>query len=295
MRDLASIVDQMIATNAYHWRLAVKDNYTETPVAATTNEQDISPDRSMELLNKTVGYYREPETVYTIEILKVHNATGNARTGKINFVKNLDAYEQSRRTAGTLAPLSGPGNLSGVGGEAPLSGALLTQFGEIQQQARTLYEERLNAEKALSDMRAKLAQDQAELLIEKRFFEREKKDFEENRAVTIKELQEKERKFESRADQIREGVERGAEKFILGMLAGNPSAGSLAGFPSGPAKEEPKTPQEEIIESVAKNIFEHVTDITELKTWGLLSQKFIQDPDNFLFQEFRSKAVKMTA
>jgi len=246
----------------------------------------VSEEASVSLLTETLGYYPDASTTFAIELMKSRTASGAAKTGKIYFVK-----ERTEATQGTAAGMSGLGAMPGQMFNHPLQASYLSGLGAVQQAQVTMFEDRLVQERSLADQRQALANERGAFMLEKTLFERDKATWEENKKETERELLEKQKVYESRSESFRSGTEKAIEKYLMGFVE---EGGKKPGIAGVQTQEEPKTPGEQIIEEIAGAVDEKVKEVTELRTWGLLTHFFLKNPQHAIFTQFRERANKQT-
>lgn len=270
VRSFDSVIDQIRATQFPHWRLFVREGYQDTLVGSTWENEAITTDESLRMLETLVNYYREDlATVFSVEMFKTVKSTGTGKTGKISFM--VDPSQQPARSGRPDEAMHGLGGL----------GAVTQQF-----------ESRLNLEREMTVKILDHRDRENDLKRKEEILAERMANFEAEKAVTVAELLEKQKTYESRRAQLMGAIEGAGEKLIMGLItqAGGPA--NLMGL-GAPAVEEPETPQRVVIESVAANVDAHITELEELKVWGVLTQKFIDDPRHAMFTYFRDVAANV--
>lgn len=303
MRDLNSIIDQIQSMSTYYWKLSVKAGFSETPLAAFIEErgkEEPNREESISLLQKTVSYYPDATTKFYVELLKTPNSSAGGRTGKLEFVRDLIAYSQAMADGGHSV-----GSLGNIGAATPGSGRaaetaylekireLETARNEISLQRDRFYEERLAFGQSKAETERLLQEKQYDFKLDQKLFEQKKEAWEESRKETEKELKEKAARYDSKITPYKDGFEQALEGLIVRGLGFVPGAATSA-LAGAPAAEPLASEEEKLIEDIAQHVNAKIQDITELKTWGILTEKFIAEPQNLMFIEFREKARRVS-
>jgi len=112
MRDLDSLVIQMIDCKLRYWRLFVKETGTPRFEASNFQQEDPTMTEAVDLLKATVSYYdNDPQTVFLLEMNTTNKgSSGSGKTDRIPFVANSERYtgeKQKSQLPSQINPLEG--------------------------------------------------------------------------------------------------------------------------------------------------------------------------------------------
>lgn len=269
MRSFASILEQIRLTQFAHFRLYVREGYSDNFIGSSWENEELKPEESIRLLENLVGFYQnEPGTLFSIELFKSAKSSGTGKTSKLAFM--VDPNQQPARVREPAQALEG------------LSGGLgaVTQHFEMRLKLEAeMAEKRLDQrdrENALARKEEQLAERMAAFAAEK--------------AATEAELKGLQKTYESHTAVVENALGRFTEKAILDLMSGGPGLGQAPGLAGpSPESEQPNTPEFKLVEQVAEEIHKAVTDLEELKVWGLISNQFILEPTDPVFNYFRQR------
>lgn len=282
MNTLENAVQWIRDNQAPFWTLLKKETwekdytriyqYGENPSAS-----DMVEDAIQELGIK-VNNYRNPGVKFQLFTATNKSTSGDKRLGPFNF-ENVAAPAQ-----GTM----GSAGLGGLGNLDLFSHALgqLTSIGNAKSQMESNYYEKLNA----------LQIRENQLIVEKTVFENEKKRFEEDKQKFLRTLRNLKKKYQDRSEQVKEGtflaVEKALEHFlkpgtsdrVLNGLSGTPASQPMGGASATIAETtttetETETPEEKLVNEIANNIMDKVSDLEDLKVVGMLVDQILNSPE----------------
>ncbi len=285
MRDLESLINQMIKCKQRYWRLFVKESGSVRSEATNFQQEDTTMEDAIEVLRSTVAYYEnDPQTVFLLELTTTNKGNaGSGKTDRIPFVADYERYkgEKQKSLPQQINPLEG---LQQTYNHA-------TQIaGEIRQQENSLNQRELDFRDRMS--KKEIAFMLREMEIKRKEEEIKKKEEE----IKILEVE-----YTSHSNKVAKGVMTGLENlaysFVEKGMPGviNPNSPPLSGLEAQPEQtpdERLKTVTGNLIESIATNAFEKM-NADQAKAWGLITEAFIQNPNDPRFAEFTEKSRRL--
>ena len=281
MRDLNSIISQIIQNNQRYWKLYVRDGYKDRFEDSDFQAEDITVERAVEMLKERVYDYRQDKNrEFSIELHTTNRgSSGTGKTDKIPFVADNNETSKSEKTENGLPALN---TLAGL--QSTYSHGQQV-YADIRQMENQLNQREL-------DFRDRVAKKDIEILMREMELKRKEEEV-RKQEEKIKEL---EAEYTSHSQKVAKGVMSGIENVLYGFMEkGNITPVTTSPDIGAVETQDLRTQSQtgSLIESIATNVFDKLADSEEIKAWGLITQKFIEHPESPEFSEYIHQAKKI--
>ncbi len=284
MRDLESLINQMVKCKQRYWRLFVKESGSVRSEAANFQQEDTTMEDAIEVLRSTVAYYEnDPQTVFLLELTTTNKGNaGSGKTDRIPFVADYERYKGEKQK-------SLPQQINPVEGLQQTYNHATQIAGEIRQQENSLNQREL-------DFRDRMSKKEIAYMLREMEIKRKEEDIKKKE----EELKILEAEYTSHSGKVAKGVMSGieslmygfVEKGMPGVVTPNPALAGVETQPGQTEDERLKTVTGNLIESIATNAFEKM-DADRVKAWGLITEAFLQNPEEPFFAGFMEKAKRL--